>query len=364
MAHTIFLLHGMGNAKPDWADPIMAALKKKYAEYQISDPKPFDESYEFCSLYYNDKFEEYLTAWNKNASDLGKWGKVLVPLSSPFVGKMTEIASGSAGDSFAVRYIGDVLLYMLTDIHELVESSVLAQIMAKLKPHAGGGWSIVSHSLGTRVMTDCLQALFTDPQFDAYTVYGKAKVVMTVANVGLLLQKLAAGLGLPMRGDVYHNTVFPCRTPARGTCGRFINTAHDLDPFLFPAPFVPPDDFGNAGALDRSLYQHVRIKATDLTGPNPHDFEHYLHHPDVHQALFQALVDPGGDPIFTDAEKSAQLAAYQKEVRDAALDALRKELEKLKLAPGGPKLQDLLDLLKKWKDLLKTLNLPDPGDAT
>ena len=360
MAHTIFLLHGMGDADKNWADPLMAALKAKYAEYQFSKSVPFDQSFEFFPLFYNDQFEKYLKAWNDNAANLGKWGRVVAPLDNGFVAKLTQIAGRDAGDSFAVKYIGDVLLYMLTDIREAVKTQVLVQFTGKLKPRAADGWSIVSHSLGTRVMTDTLQALFTDPGLDAYTVYGKAKVVMSVANVSLLLQTLARDVGLADPGDVYHNTVFPSTTPGRGACGRFINPAHDLDPFLFLARFQPPNDFGNAvGAFDRSLYQEVRLPATDLTGPNPHDFAHYLHHPDVHQALFQGLVDPGGPSIFSNEERASQLDQYHQESRNAALTAVRDELGKLKPA-GKPTLDALIDILTRWDPTEP--GVPEKGD--
>lgn len=353
MAHTIFLLHGMGNADQNWANPVMADIKARYAEYAISKTRPFDNSYELVPLFYNDVFEEYLKAWNDNAANLGQWSKLVAPPGNSFVKMMTQLAQQRAGDSFVIRYIGDVLLYMLTDIREVVKTRLLAQIAKKFEPGVADGWSMVCHSLGTRVMTDSFQALFTDPGLKARRVYGKAQVIMTVANVSRLLQSLAPAFGTGERGDVYHNVVFPGRTAGDGACDLYINTAHALDPFLLLFPFDPPGDFGDtAGAFDSTRYAKVQLAPQDLTGPNPHDFQQYLRHPDVHQALFQGLEAPGGASIFSDVEKKAARARYDDEVKKAALQALEDALQKLG-TPAPAEFNKLMDIWKQFEQLVK-----------
>jgi hypothetical protein len=347
MAHIIFLLHGMGGEDANWANDVMSQLTAKYSEYKFSKGLPFAQNFKFEPIFYDNVFEKYLKEWDDNAAKLSKWGNLVAPLNNKFVKTMTEIAEHKAGDSFMVRYIGDVLLYMLTNIREKVKDQVLEKIAEKLEPGAAEGWSIVSHSLGTRVMTDVLEALFTDKEVDA-SVYGKARVVMTVANVSYLLQKLSKYVGLNEQGDVYHNVVFPSSKFGEGVCGRFINAAHDLDPFLFFWPFDPPSDFGNASGrvFDRALYDDVRLKARDLTSTNPHDLGHYLHHPDVHQALFQALVDSGGPTIFTDDEKKHERENYYDEtLENKALDKVREGLQQL----SHQDYSDLDKLIGVWK---------------
>jgi hypothetical protein len=112
MTHAIFLLHGIGGEDATWADQVKSQLMAQYGEYKFSKQLPFAENFEFAPLLYNDEFEKYWKAWDDNAAKLGKWGKVLAPLDNSFVNTMTEIAKRKAGDSFVVRYVGDVLLYI------------------------------------------------------------------------------------------------------------------------------------------------------------------------------------------------------------------------------------------------------------
>lgn len=350
--HKIFLLHGMGNFEEGWAKPAEDALKEYYARYSFSKEVPFGENFEVVPITYNDIFDRYLAEWRIHADNLGPWGKLTVPIGNTAVKEMTKIATGAPGDNFTARYLGDVMLYMLTNIREPVKVQVLERITSTLEPGAADGWSIIAHSLGTRVITDSLQALFTDPALAPKALaFGRPKVLMTVANVSRLLEKLAEKLLKKAQGDVYMNAVFPSLDPRSGACRRFVNAAHELDPFLAPWPFNPPHGFGNTGGppSDTSLYRHVQIQARDLTGSNPHALLHYLKHPKVHQAFFQSLLGFSDVSIFSEHEKASEADAYSKETLGSALQKRREEL--LNLQWDHERL--LKDLLALWQKFLE-----------
>lgn len=352
--HKIFMLHGMGNHSPAWAKAVILQIKAQYDEYCFSRDLPFEKNFEFIPLSYNRIFDQYLDEWRKNAEQLEKWDKLRVSSINNFVEEMTKLAKTNPNNNFETTHIGDVLLYLLTNIRELVKDEVLLQITKNLRESASEGWSIISHSLGTRVMTDALQGFYTTQNFNA-SVYGKARVVMTVANVSYLLQRLSQDLRSDETGDVYHNAVFPSSRAGEGVCRHFINVAHELDPFLFVWPFNPPADFGNGSGrvFDRALYEDIQLRARDLTGTDPHDLAHYFRHPDVHQALFQALVDPGGSSIFSEKEIQREREDYYDETLKE-----RGKLEKAKDFLQSLKHKDhteFRDVLERWKEYGKNI---------
>lgn len=349
--HKIFFIHGMGNHKVGWAEDVIQQIGDQYNKYGISKRRgKFGSRFKCIPITYNNFFEKYLEEWRAHSKDLKAWGKIGIEIDNPMVTRMTEIASKGPGNDFLTTHVGDVLLYMLTDIREQVKVNVATQIMNELKNDAGDGWSIISHSLGTRVMTDTLQMLYTEQNLNFRRDYGKANLIATIANVSNLLQKLSASSG-NQEGDVYRNAVYPGKK-IEGACYRWINTAHELDPFLWAWPFVPPANIdSNPGwrtAFIRGLYKDIRLTARDITGTNPHDLGHYLRYPDVHQAIFQALEDADDESIFAPLElEHERQDYYSATLPEQTLKDVREHLEALKQQDIST-VESLLNLWEKF----------------
>ena len=65
--HLLFLVHGIGDTKPNWSRPIQELIRTLYAGYHVSKMMPFDQYFAFHEINYNDKFKARRTDW-KNAS--------------------------------------------------------------------------------------------------------------------------------------------------------------------------------------------------------------------------------------------------------------------------------------------------------
>jgi hypothetical protein len=355
--HTIFLVHGMGDFAAGWSAPIQTALRQYYdpARYAFLQNFPFKQNFTFVEITYNNFFTEYLAQARQQAAALAKWDQLTAGLTGEALGilqKVVAAASSAPADNFLVNYLGDVAFYMATDIGQEIKSDIVSQIGTGLGgasyDSASNNWSVIAHSLGTRVMTEVLQAGFTAaPSLESF---GKAQVLMQVANVSKLLEDI---LQVPYKtGDVYHNAVYPSDTSANGVCGHFINATHRLDPFAFIDEFDPGADFGDGNALLDSLYHPVKLPAADITSWDVHALDHYMLHPAVHTTLFQYLL-PGLDLAGPTAdEMSAAMAAYRKLTLESAVsNAWTTELTNLKSDPFST-LTQVFGVWQKYGNLL------------
>src|SRR3569833_124075 len=256
--HVILLVHGMGNCAAGWSNSLQTALKGYYdpAKYSFLAPFTFDNEFKFAEISYNKNFVDYLADARTQANALSKWSKLATGLSGDVMGvlqRVVDAASHVPADNFLVNSLGDVAFYLASDIGELVKNDVAAQIATALAPPfdpTTDRWSVIGHSLGTRVVTDVLQAGFTAaPNLRAF---GKARNVIQIANVSRLIQKFAAPFA--PTGDVYHGAVYPSLSAANGCCTHFINATHRLDPFAFIEEFDPPADFGDKAVFLSNLY--------------------------------------------------------------------------------------------------------------
>jgi hypothetical protein len=351
--HIVFLVHGMGEFANGWSDSIQTALKKYYdpTKYAFLKDFPFDANFKFVEITYDPFFTEYLVEAKKQAATLAKWNKLTAGLTGDALGilqKVVDAASSAPADNFLVNYLGDVAFYMATDISQEIKNDIIVQIGKGLGANydpAKNNWSVIAHSLGTRVMTEVLQAGFTAmPDLRAF---GKAKVLMQVANVSKLLEDLPYNTG-----DVYHNAVYPSSSGANGVCSHFINASHGLDPFAFIDAFDPGSDFGDGHALTDGLYHPVNLSATDVTSKDIHSLDHYMLHPSVHTTLFQYLVPGGGWTGPTPAEMNTAMAAYHALTLQAQISAAWKaDLTSLKSDPFST-IPQIFALWQKYGALL------------
>jgi hypothetical protein len=352
--HTIFLVHGMGSTSKGWSDELQDSIRSRYfdsARYRFVGTTPFDNLFRFVEINYNQHFDNYLTEARKQADNLSKWNKLVPNLDGGLFRVLDRIVRMSATappDNFLVTHLADVVMFMATDVGEIVKNDVVLQLTAELNKLnlSGDRWSVIAHSLGTRVMTEVLQAGFTSAP--SLRSFGKARMVMMVSNVSRLLEKLS-----PFNaGDVYHNAVFPSLMAANGVCQQYVNCTHRLDPFAFIEEFDPPATFGDGNAFVSNAYHGVKLPLADLLSKNVHALEHYLEHPLVHTAMLQFLLPGSGLRGPTNAEMLAAMTDYHQRTLLAPItDVWRNSLANLKTRPFAT-IEQILDLWEAYGNLL------------
>jgi hypothetical protein len=346
--HVIFLVHGMGSHEADkWAEGVEDTFKEFYdpKRYAFLEAYPMKGNIEFCPINYNDIFDEYLEEARKQADKIADWSKLAHPIEVEELDVLKYLlgmAGAKPSNKFAITHLADVALYVATDLGHFVNSSISRQIRDRLLPEKFNptreSWSVVAHSLGTRVTTEVLQAGFTEKP--GLRHLGKARVVMMIANTSHLIEKYS-----PYKtGDVYKNAVYPAEDPAFGVCRYYINAAHDLDPVASIRRFNPTPTFGNGRTA--GLYHSIRLEMADITSKNIHDAEHYLRHPKVHANLFRFLVSDAPEDQATEDEMKKALEEYRKETLLAPItDVWRNSVDELR----NRSTQTLADIMKVWE---------------
>ena len=287
--HVIFLVHGMGDTVAGWSDPVQDLIKQKYSLYSVSKRKKFDSHFAFKEINYNHVFESHIDKWEESVltvtSALEASG-----IDNDLLNTLMGFSDKAERKEFASTHILDVILYRyMKGIKSQVISHISEQLVGKLnETQVVPGYSIICHSLGTAVMHDVMQANLTTDHFPLGTAHGLPRVYMTLANVSRVLQDADT--------NVYTSSVRPelaDRNRLSG-CSRFINVAHDLDPFTKVRAFKPSWKKGASNPLNNlRADSYQRISISGLTCNNPHDFAHYLQHPKSHVELFRCLLTKG-----------------------------------------------------------------------
>ena len=350
--HYIFLVHGMGNSTSGWSENAQEIITRHYKQEDyafLADKSPFDQHFKFEELNFNNFFDEYLEKAKEQADKLEQWHKLNSVLVEGMVGilsRIVELARTPPNkDNFAVTHLADVALYMATDLGELVKNAIALEMVQRLRvrkfdPTKGDAWSVIAHSLGTRVTTEVLQLGFTAQP--SLRNFDKAQVVMMVSNVSKLLE------GIPpwnVAGNVYHNAVYPS-ADALGVCDHYINATHRFDPFAFIREFDPPADFGDTRAYLDNVYHPIKLAMSDITSKEIHSLEHYLEHPQVHTTLFRYLVSRRGDDGPTTQEMADAMEVYRLNALGAQVtDAWRDALDKLK----HPSYETFVKIFEAWE---------------
>lgn len=330
--HVVFLIHGMGQHDKNWSasakDTLLTAAKQ-YPLYVSA-----NDFYEFNELRYSDIFDDYIKDYESNAAALKS---VIGATTCGLEKAIVDIASTEPdAGNFLVTHFGDVALYGMSDLGHEIRLSIAKQIEMGLKGKDVAGWSIISHSLGTRVIHDVLDLFFDDAQ--RYGAWGKPRVLMTAGNVIRLMEK---------QGDekLWHETdVFPCVSLGSGACSFYLNCNHPLDPFTWLRKFEPAIGWGKGKIFaDMDRYISAQIHYDSVTGWNPHDLAHYLEIPAVHANFIEYTMSP-----------SISQNAISPESYQNALERYR-----VKTVTGGyKKLVDELNKLQyknfsDWKSVVK-----------
>ena len=308
--HLIFLVHGMGQHDQGWSADTVTVLRESFAK-ALPGHGSFDDFYDIKELQYSDQFDGYWERYDGNAATLRQ-----IPViqgAGGLAGEIAEYAARNPDDSFLRTHVGDILLYAGTAYNHSVPLALNVQILNALQAGNYQSYSIVAHSMGTRVCHDLLQRTFTGE--GAYQLIAKPKLFMNCANVTRLMSFDEDEFGDGM-------VVYPKESETEGVCTYYVNAYHKLDPVAMIRRHKPK-------FKSDPLYREIYLKETDVTDKNVHDLSHYLLHPDVHSVLFNlTLADyPGQHPRVSDDEVATLVQGYRATTKHAELKA---KLDKIK----------------------------------
>lgn len=320
--HQVFLIHGMGSFEQHWSLDIQKQLRDIFASYKKVAGKNLIDHYEFVEITYNDVFEAWRQQWKDDAQS-ASIAATKLGLDTGVAQKLLTLAKASGGDSFFQTHVLDVIMFRyLTPVAEEVCQSVRKQILGRLNAFPQNDrpqWSVIAHSLGTSVIHDTLQAMFSQPVDgvllgDTYRPY----YIFMIANVSNLLWN--------REGNFYASDVRPHVVDSLGMCWKYGNFKHELDPISQVDPFSPPRDWFPADLPKSRVYIDIKIDKADIQDLNVHDLSHYLSHPNVHIPIIKTLLD-WPEIISAPEEKSALSKWRSLSLQNAALTAAQNKLK-------------------------------------
>lgn len=278
MIHKIALVHGMGQHAKKWSEKIQKQINDNYSDLKADYMPAFDELFEFVEIRYDDIFDDQRTRWEKQATEvidqLQAGG-----ISSDILQEIMGASQKLGVDNFFMTHILDVALYKWYPmIAEEVRLTVTQQFQECAKSL---NWSIISHSLGTAITHDTLQAMFTHTlNSEPLPRRFRPSNTWMIANVSRLISN----------NKVYQSIVIPSLLQKDGVCETYSSVRHQFDPI----PMVKPFHSENAEATDwreraGGLYTHLPVHGSNTTQLNVHAFDHYLASPSVFVPLMKSL---------------------------------------------------------------------------
>ncbi|MFK7860685.1 MAG: hypothetical protein AB8B64_17835 [Granulosicoccus sp.] len=346
--HVVFTVHGMGQHTDNWSTPGIDCFQA--VADAIGYPKDIKDSLEFVEINYNHLFEEYLAQNKKQSESLTSFieKSASINRSSFYKGLHDYASEVPDNDNFVVNALGDVFLYRATEYEHVVTSFVTSTIVNTLNNMGNSHkWSLIGHSLGTRVVHDAASILLSDTQF--INAYGKPTCIAMIANVCHLLAYRPS--------ELWSKTpVFPSDS-LDGGCFRYVNAMHPLDPFMWIRPFIPTSQWGS-GASSRAEYLNVAILEGDLKRQNPHSFAGYLENPRVVAALCQGLGTKSRRQKAFDRKKlSAVIKEYESATLTGNVAAIRDKAMELRERRSAAGFREFVGALREFEAFLNTLGI-------
>lgn len=332
-SHVLFFVHGMGEFEPDWSTQLQAQLREHFRSYKRLREKGTDKNFDFVEINYNDVFEEERARWKSNADEAAKAaGKD--GMEKDLIKSILDAAKAPTGDSFFQTHLLDVVLfYSFAQVSQRVQLRVADQILKRLRADGENNvprWSVLAHSLGTAVTAETVHAMFTHKAGgvrlgDAF----KPQYLAMVANCSRLLWNKG--------GDLYRSKARPEDMEGGGTCWKYLNFRHKLDPIPQVQPFHPPPAHWFPADTDPDrVYLDCELPAKDVASANVHSLEHYLSHPLVHIPLISTLIDQ--PDWISPAEQQDALLDWRtnKALKGKALKKAQDELDAMASDPDDP----------------------------
>ena len=334
--HVIFIVHGVGDHKQGWSQSSVAELRGNYKKFRIHGS--FADRFHIKEIHYGQAFVDY---WNKHDEIAKALGQLKSP-STAFAAATLSLAKNVPKDELR-SHVGDVFLYATTLFNEPVTLDVDIKIEKELRRLGFPNYSIIAHSLGSRVVHDTLQRSFTDGD-GSYVLRAKPTVLMMVSNVTRLSSFNSGELRLDN-----NLIVFPSDKSRVGACQHYVNANHPLDAIAVVRKYRP--QFSSD-----PNYHEPDIEASDFTSKEIHSLHHYCAHPAVAAAFFNQAIAPtpfDPDPVSAATLRQA-LISYRQDTVKQSLKSLQNELAALEPTKfknwevAVKKLADFIKLVKSF----------------
>ena len=372
--HIMFLVHGMGiyskkndsgEWEPDnslWHDAQKKLLSELFAIYpEINRGKTFDDVFDLHPIHNDQVFTTVLDKWSERSDDiLNTVTGDALEFGKKLVGWMKN---GKLQEEFFYTHFGDVFLYRFFDhFEQAVQATVQRQMLEKIIDPATGNqphWSIVGHSLGTKVVLDSVESLYRDSTINIGDEIKPANLIALIANVCDVLER--------QDEDVYNTSIFPSRdTHNNSACRHLISTSHKWDFFTLIDPFKPSGGRWSEAKQSGRFINYRNFDTVDLEAEDwwdVHSFYNYMRHPSIFVPFFMKML---GMPsaFFPKAKLEQAIKKFEQdnsidEALDSRFDEEKKKARKKLRARLKQEYRtyikpDLVEFIKK----LKTSDLP------
>jgi hypothetical protein len=347
--HIVFFLHGVGDQKAGWSKEHTDNLKIK-ANKIISDQnlEPLFEV-EYVELFYADILAENTKAMIAGGESLGEVNeflkKGLEEREDPNYEAITkeEKIAGVLRD-----YALDVPTYALNpDFRDGLLVTLATQVTATIAANPDAWFSLVSHSLGTKVSFDLLHKLYLGEHFNV-TPSGKPTYGSPSFYSYYQLASVAWVIGLfdSENYNLNNSYVRAARTDLENEQSGVISDGYRI----FNNSFDPVALIGMANKIDAKIYHSLdQLKYIDRA--MMHDLSLYIKNPEVHLKMVEDFYGVSIDPVY----KKQTIDAYN--TSDENLKAQFKELyDQLKVFINeDPEPTSVLTYVKKIQSISKKI---------
>ena len=341
----LILIHGMGkHTAESFKEEVVTAANNALGRYPSYTNVKFEQQVHIHSIGYDHIFETLREKMAESGSTLKEFivdelGGVNLP---DFIDDLAGIQADLADEEFFNTHVVDVILY-LTLLGERVRLYVAEKLVEFIQEHQETTRiNILTHSLGTAVMHDTLNKLYSEGFGDGIGLNKETQPIDTLwtfANVSEIITTLS-GLTKPLESVV---------KPGTGGCvAAFYNIFHRFDIFTLKQinRFDPKksDDWVSAFIYDNA---YGRYKTEKVSRINTHSIESYIEDPLVCHDFLNTLFD------FNPSEE-------EKVKGDDAYKNIQEEFDKIKAfaesVDSFDDLKGLVQLMKAYKDYLGDLD--------
>ncbi|HHC6556643.1 TPA: hypothetical protein ACN36H_003135 [Vibrio parahaemolyticus] len=330
MATTVLLVHGIGSHKKGSMksafiasvnDTVKNHFKLNYdiGQDQCLKIEEFNYSQDFDAA--RRKMAEAVQIGNSSGLDL------LDGVSVNLIDEIIEFLSDVDKEGFLYEYFLDIIIYGST--HKGPETRTKLKHKVNQLVNEQGKLVIVTHSMGTAVVHDSLNSLYTqNPGLN--TVKG----LITFANVSRMIP-IVSGLPDPSEGCVHMDL-------EKGGCIRdlFINSYNNLDPITFFKPFHKTHTYD---------VQHIEQKIQKVV--NPHSFAQYAAHP---KFVTEFLNNFGcGPDIDYEDDLPTAMSSYKQGSISHRFDNVKEKLDEL--TDNDANLKEFITFVKEVSKTYKEL---------
>lgn len=340
MKHKIVLVHGMGAHGKGWSADTQKKFKEQYNKLKSAFAPNFDKAFDFVEVTYDHVFENQRARWKDQADKIYESLKI-GGITSGAMEELVEATQSLGKDNFFTTHVLDVVLYKWFPLMaEEVRLNVANTFLETAK--SSSQWSIIAHSLGTAVVHDTLEAMFTE-NVDGKLLprqYRPANLWM-VANVSRVVSQ----------NDVYRSLVKPTLNSSHGLCNEYFSVRHEFDPFPMVKPFQSNHPDGIRWRKEaEGLYLHVPLAGKNTHDWNVHALSHYLEVPGCFFSIMQSFA---GNLGINSEEMEKFTKTYEEKTPDGMVRTIKEKFNQIN-SNDLSTIEDFIKTLRIFFEFLKS----------